>query len=322
MILIISQETSEPSTDEVIDWLDYKKLKWTRINGIDLHINLIIKIEKENIELIYKNKSINLNEIKKVWFRRWYTMENLKSIYINPLDNPNLSFTLQINNFLREETFKFNEFIYLILMNKAVNKESLKGLNKSYVLTIAARCGLNVPLTIMGCNPSKSIISKKKKYICKAISEAPSVELDNVNLSGYTKKIPYLNLFENRTGLSLLQEKIIKKYEIRSFFLDGSLYSMAIFSQADKQTRDDFRVYNRNYPNRTCPYKLPLDIEIKLIKLMRLLNLSCGSIDLIKAENDEYVFLEINPEGQFGMTSIPCNYNLNYKISEFLTKWQ
>jgi hypothetical protein len=32
----------------------------------------------------------------------------------------------------------------------------------------------------------------------------------------------------------------------------------------------------------------------------------------------EYVFLEVNPIGQFGMVSAPCNYNLEKKIAQYL----
>ena len=51
---------------------------------------------------------------------------------------------------------------------------------------------------------------------------------------------------------------------------------------------------------------------------MKRLKLNCGSIDLIKAKDGNLVFLEVNPTGQFGMTSTPCNYNLHKKIANKL----
>jgi hypothetical protein len=33
------------------------------------------------------------------------------------------------------------------------------------------------------------------------------------------------------------------------------------------------------------------------------------------------VFLEINPVGEFGMVSIPCNYNLHEKVYKTLKKY-
>ena len=52
---------------------------------------------------------------------------------------------------------------------------------------------------------------------------------------------------------------------------------------------------------------------------MKLLNLNSGSLDLIRAADGKYVFLEINPVGQFGMVSYPCNYNIEKEIAIALT---
>ena len=117
---------------------------------------------------------------------------------------------------------------------------------------------------------------------------------------------------------SLIMEKIEKKYEIRSFYLDGRFYSMAIFSQNNKQTEVDFRKYCADRPNKVEPFKLPCDIEEKLERLFRYFDLNCGSIDIIVDKNGKYVFLEINPVGQFQMTSIPCNYNIEQIIANYL----
>ena len=73
-------------------------------------------------------------------------------------------------------------------------------------------------------------------------------------------------------------------------------------------------------PNRYEPYNLPKKVEIKLKVLMEQLGLNTGSIDMIKALDDNYYFLEVNPSGQFGMTAMPCNYPLYEKIAEYLIK--
>jgi glutathione synthase/RimK-type ligase-like ATP-grasp enzyme len=93
---------------------------------------------------------------------------------------------------------------------------------------------------------------------------------------------------------------------------------MAIFSQLDMQTSIDFRNYNLTKPNRTVPFKLPAHVESKLIQLMSILGQKTGSIDIIVTDEKEFVFLEVNPVGQYGMVSYPCNYELNMKMAEYL----
>ncbi len=50
------------------------------------------------------------------------------------------------------------------------------------------------------------------------------------------------------------------------------------------------------------------------------LGLDTGSIVLIKSKDDQWYFLEVNPVGQFGMVSYPCNYYLERKIAEYLVQ--
>jgi glutathione synthase/RimK-type ligase-like ATP-grasp enzyme len=81
----------------------------------------------------------------------------------------------------------------------------------------------------------------------------------------------------------------------------------------------DYRNYNYGKPNRFVPIVLPIEIEQKLHALMEVLQLNTGSIDLIYTKNNEYVFLEVNPVGQYGgMVSEPGNYYLDKIIAKHL----
>lgn len=117
--------------------------------------------------------------------------------------------------------------------------------------------------------------------------------------------------------ISFFQNKIEKDFEIRSFYLNGKTWSMAIFSQNDAQTKTDFRKYNDENPNRNVRYNLPKDMEKKVHTLMQALDLNCGSFDFMKS-GDKYYFLEVNPVGQFGNVSAACNYLLEREIALYL----
>jgi glutathione synthase/RimK-type ligase-like ATP-grasp enzyme len=96
------------------------------------------------------------------------------------------------------------------------------------------------------------------------------------------------------------------------------MYSMAIFSQLDEQTKIDFRNYNYEKPNRCVPYKLPDYIEVKIEMLMNKLSLNTGSIDLVFTTDNEYYFLEVNPVGMFSPLTWPLNYTIEKDIAIFL----
>ncbi len=95
---------------------------------------------------------------------------------------------------------------------------------------------------------------------------------------------------------------------------------MAIFSQNDDKTKVDYRNYNIEKPNRCAPYSLPQSVESKLFSLMKKIGLNMGSIDMIVTKNTEFVFLEVNPTGQFGWVSENCNYYLEQEIVNCLIK--
>jgi glutathione synthase/RimK-type ligase-like ATP-grasp enzyme len=57
------------------------------------------------------------------------------------------------------------------------------------------------------------------------------------------------------------------------------------------------------------------NIEIKIINFMNLMDLNTGSLDIILSPDNEYVFLEVNPSGQYGMVEYNCFYPLNKIIA-------
>ncbi len=137
-------------------------------------------------------------------------------------------------------------------------------------------------------------------------------------IRGLTERIQHLDDFPNAFFPTLFQKNIHKKYELRIFYLKGKCYSAAMFTQGNEKTVVDFRNYDDEKPTRIVPFQLPGELEEKLILLMDELELNNGSIDMIKGLDGEYYFLEINPVGQYGFISGPCNYNLNKVIAEEL----
>ena len=95
-------------------------------------------------------------------------------------------------------------------------------------------------------------------------------------------------------------------------------FAGAMFTQANPKTRVDFRNYDDEKPTRIIPFELPNYIREKLLSLTAKIGLDTGSIDMIYSTDCDYYFLEINPVGQFGMVSYPCNYHIEKQIAEYL----
>lgn len=308
MVLIISNET-DASTNLVIEWLEFKDVSWVRINTEDI-VNINFNIN--DIYITVNDRSFYFSQIKSFWYRRGF-------INFDLFEKTFFSSSKEINEFIKiEQQHLKNYFYFLLKQKKHLNGFYDNNINKLIVNYYAVLYKLKTPETyIIDSKVELLKIIESKKIITKTIAGNPHIKFKDKSGMLYTTEIENIDIIPKYFLPSLFQTLVEKKYELRVFFIDCEFYAMAIFSQKDKQTEVDFRNYNYIKPNRTVPYKLPTKIIKKLDALMKKLNLKSGSIDIIVDKQNEYVFLEVNPIGQFGMVSIPCNYNLEDKIVNY-----
>ncbi|MFA0963671.1 grasp-with-spasm system ATP-grasp peptide maturase [Roseivirga sp. BDSF3-8] len=326
MVLIFSCSEGEYSTNIVIDWIWSKNTPFKRLNGSDFDNSHSYQISMNGEGLILKfededeDSEVNPNEIKSTWYRRWGGIDFIDKAY--GLTN-DIHLNHQIRSTLYKDFFAIKEAITdSYACDRSLNKESNTSPNKLNQLRIASNLNLNIPSTIV-TSSRKHLLQFSEKFdsiITKSIQDFAGLSVNSIPFALYTSTFSIEDIKSMPTEFfpSFFQEKIEKEFEIRSFYLEGKFYSMAIFSQSDQKTTTDFRNYNFDKPNRNIPFKIPAGIEEKLHSLMMALDLNCGSIDLIKASDGRYVFLEVNPIGQFGMVSNPCNYYLEEIVAEYL----
>src|SRR5690606_33076101 len=203
--------------------------------------------------------------------------------------------------------------IKILESKKHINKQTKSNVNKLWVLERACKLGLNVPDYFLAENTDEVEIGKT---ITKTITGGCAIE----DLENKVDAIMYTSLIDRKINkdffITFFQEKIEKDFEVRSFYLNQIIWSFAIFSQNDEQTKLDFRKYNDKKPNRIVRYNLPLELELNICKLMKELDLNSGSLDFIKS-GKEFYFLEVNPIGQFSNFSILCNENLEKEVANY-----
>lgn len=324
-VLIISKSVAELSSEKVIDWIQHLGHDFLRLNGETF--------ESKDESLLIESKSdfnilIDKYRIPKsyysIWIRRWSDFDSIQSIMDTCIQNrldPEL--TVKLVNSIYQDVLLLNSVIAKTFKSKKqLSNINQLSVNKINVLEEAKKHKLKVPEFIF-TNRKKHLLAflKRKKVILKDLGSSFAYKKNKTIFATYGELLDDKKIIDlpEVFFLSFFQEYIEKEYEIRAFFLNNKIYSMAIFSQKDTKTQVDFRRYNIKDPNRTVPYQLPKHIERKIINLMKSLDLQTGSIDMIKNSNGEYYFLEVNPVGQFGMVSFPCNYNIEYEIAHYLT---
>lgn len=322
MILIISKEKLDPSTDDIIEWLISWDINFTKLHGENLYpaYNNSVYIDFNLNQVIIGNIDIN-QHFKYGWFRRWSDRGHISELASHNFSNSTFR---NLTNVLDYDEISLREYFYdHISVDNWVSEPKTASINKLQVLRYANSIDLKIPESIL-CNDKQSLIKfidKYEKVITKDISIPFSLFGKKKKRLSYAIELTesVLNGIPEKFNPSLFQKYIDKKFEIRSFYFNRRFYSMAIFSQNDDKTKIDFRNYNYDKPNRRVPYQLPIEIENKLTQLMDKFSLDTGSIDLIKDWDNNFIFLEVNPVGQFGMTSHPCNYKLEKLIAQKIT---
>lgn len=317
--IIIQSDSNDKSTDDVITWIKYLSDKKILVFFDDYKINdFEIVMNSTNSYIKINESKIDIND--SFWYRRGFFQYYSKK--------SNLLFQNLYNNiYSQNEKTLLNTINSSDFFRNSINCYKDNNIEKSYMLFLCKKIGIQIPNMLITNDREKALIfiKKHKKVITKALRFAATLfhyKEKRIQFSSRTILIDeaIFNKFKKKFTLSLFQEYVEKKYEIRTFYIKGVFKSMAIFSQANEKTKIDFRNYDYENPNRLVPYQLPLEIEIKLKKLMDELKLNSGSIDIIYTPKGEYYFLEINPVGQFQWLSRHCNYNIEKLIAQELCK--
>jgi ATP-GRASP peptide maturase of grasp-with-spasm system len=313
----------------VLCWLITKNIPFVRLNGEDTIELVSLSMTSSGVKVMLRvnDQVIDFDDISAYWHRRGgiklkisteikeQLRNNFQRKHLDGLYSNVLSQKTSLENYLNKR---------LASLPSSLGDSTHSIINKLFALSTAISCGLNIPQGII-TNKKQSLLALREKYgsiITKSILDSVFLWDDNDILVHYTEIISEesLDKIPDEFALSLFQQAIPKQFELRIFYLKGKFYSMAIFSQSDKQTAVDFRKYNDAKPNRTVRYKLPSEQEEKLGQLMIKLGLDSGSIDMIVSTEGKYIFLEVNPVGQFGMVSYPCNYYIERDIADYLSQ--
>lgn len=325
MILILSQDVYEPTTELVMDWIRALGGDCVRIASADLmgRVPFEMGVDGEGAFVRFEvdGRPFSDRDVDAVWLRRWQLPREFG--VRKPAGFEEVA--TEISRHLAREASALSAAVYSFFPRaRWLTHPDEASLSKLAALRAAVAAGLEVPATLVSSRRAEieAFRARHGRVITKPVGEVTFFSLGMRSFGLYTAEpgdrevaaLPDLGF------PSLVQELVEKEFEIRSFYLDGELHSMAIFSQLDEQTALDFRQYNARRPNRAVPYRLPDGVARAARTFMRSVGLTSGSIDLIRTPDGRHVFLEVNPAGQFLMVSNPCNYRLEKVVAQSLMK--
>lgn len=181
--------------------------------------------------------------------------------------------------------------------------------NKPLQLEVASQLGFLIPYSCITNDPSVALDFYNDcggAVVYKTLSQ-PRISHSLSEVSGgeyavYTTPISSADssLWDSvYLAPCLFQERVAKLFDIRVTVVGSEVFAAEIRSQEDDESVVDWRrgdVTKLEYR----PHTLPAAVATGCVKLLRLLGLNFGAIDLLLTPDSRYVFLEVNPNGQYG----------------------
>lgn len=194
--------------------------------------------------------------------------------------------------------------------------------NKLGQLRLARQLGFRIPETIVTNDEEEADRFIKRlapqKVVYKTLSRPFVSETEETYRSVYTSLVEMSPQVARSIKLApcLFQECVEKDCELRITVVGEQVFATRLFSQEHISTAIDWRRDQHKVKLRQELCVLDPKIERLCVKLVKQLGLVFGAIDIIVTPKGEYVFLEINPNGQWLWMEVL----LGAKISEALMR--
>jgi glutathione synthase/RimK-type ligase-like ATP-grasp enzyme len=180
-------------------------------------------------------------------------------------------------------------------------------------LRMAAELGFRIPDTLVTSSAAEAkefFEVNNGEVIIKPVRAGRLKEDSNFKLIFTTalKKSDLSHLELVKDTPCLFQARIPKLLEVRVTVIGEEIFAVEIHSQDHPQTQVDWRKPEiRNV--RHAAHALDLNVKNLCLALTRKMGLAFGAIDLVLTPDLEYIFLEINPNGQWAwleeLTGLP-----------------
>ncbi len=202
---------------------------------------------------------------------------------------------------IERESRLMRSSFFELLCPEALWVNPLRGhqVSKPAQLIAALQCGFRIPSTLVSNDPAEIMAFVKAAsgpVVYKTFGAVVPTTVVTADLLADPEML--------RWTPGIYQRYVEKAYELRVTVVGRRIFAVRINSQDTARGRIDWReaqLTPRGQPSDLAfnPTVLPKSMERRCLRLLEALGLAFGAIDLIVTPQGKYVFLEINPAGQF-----------------------
>lgn len=175
---------------------------------------------------------------------------------------------------------------------------------KPWQLHVAAKLGFEVPKTVITNDPDTPLPASLGQQVAVKSVDTVLLREGDEQFFAYTQLLDWAEIATDdlRAAPVVVQEALSPKLDLRVTVLAGRAWTVAVTSNG-AAIEGDWRLKKKAqlaYP----AYDLPADVEARCIDLVKAMGLIYGAIDLALV-GDRFVFIEINPTGEWGWLDSP-----------------
>lgn len=267
----------------------------------------------------FANYKISVGQNNKIWEiidlknKTSICKDNIWSIYYRKPILPDLSeYESSYHMMIQKDIMGLLNGIVDSFDGIVVSKPSLLRLaeNKTNQLIYAIKHKWKIPNSFIGNNSDKQIDFSLQKSIIKPLTTGKVYTENGCELY----QTSYFECKKEDISLTpiYLQNYIQKQFEVRITVINNTFYTIRIDTMDKLDWRSDYE--NHEYTLIECPD----DIKSNCLSMLENYHLNFGTFDYIVTPENEWIFLELNPNGQWLWLEEALNLDMSEKLITYL----
>jgi glutathione synthase/RimK-type ligase-like ATP-grasp enzyme len=313
-VLIVTNDHDEHA-DAVIIELNKRNVPVLRFHPEDFPhaCSVSIEIQDERIqgELRNADHRVAFDDICAAWYRR------SRNLYMGGISRT----SEKLDDYVKAQSTATVVAVCASLETLWVSHpfKLRRGEVKALQLAEASRAGLKIPHTLISNDPAQAttFVDALGDTECaiKPLMAVGVTDKQGYRLPLTTTLPPGHSLESVALAPTILQPYVDKAFELRCVVIGERIFCAKMDSQADEKSRIDWRGGDPEHEI----FALPEQVEASIHRLMDSFGLNFASLDMIVTPDGEFVFLELNPNGQWLWLEFELGLPLVASMADLLT---
>ena len=298
-VLIITRSLDNPCVDLVMAAIERQGGRAFRFDTdrFPTDVRLIAQYLKssEKLQLISSDAKLDLHDVTAIWHRR---------LEIGGRIPTNVDMQLRMASI--DESSRTVKGMLESLKAFRMDPEPVirRAEHKQLQLQVARELGMDIPRTLItnDADAVRAFAHGCEGGIVTKMLSSFAVYENGVEKVVFTNPVSREDLAD-LDGLKLcpmtFQEQLPKSLELRTTVVGDRVFTASIDSQVSRAAQYDWRKDGVALLKHWQRFELPRRLEQQLLRLMDYFDLNYGAIDFVLTPDGRYVFLEINPVGEF-----------------------